>query len=282
MPASAPAAGPPAGVRHAAPPRRSGRDPSSRRTIRVARSRNRRRPPRWTCPPPRLSACARASRANGAAGTRDGPGGGRVTFLPTAIRRRRRAAPASSRRWNHGSRRQTGSVARQAKGRNRRGWISCSAPGKRPRRGRRVSIRRGRQRRNTPGARRRRCSRDIPRQRAHPRPRHRLRSLLPIRRQQRSTPGRTEPAPATEQSAGILKSGVVDGMAYTLYSDGSIEAKLAGRHCPVRVDRRTARPYRKAPVGLAGVASGRPRCCSPLRLCAGCSGSNFKARPFIQ
>ncbi len=35
-----------------------------------------------------------------------------------------------------------------------------------------------------------------------------------------------EPAPATEQSAGILKSGVVDGMAYTLYSDGSIEAKL--------------------------------------------------------
>ena len=35
-----------------------------------------------------------------------------------------------------------------------------------------------------------------------------------------------EPAPATEQPAGILKSGVVDGMAYTLYSDGSIEAKL--------------------------------------------------------
>lgn len=31
-----------------------------------------------------------------------------------------------------------------------------------------------------------------------------------------------EPAPAT----GILKSGVVDGMAYTLYADGSIEAKL--------------------------------------------------------
>ena len=35
-----------------------------------------------------------------------------------------------------------------------------------------------------------------------------------------------EPAPAAEQPAGILKSGVVDGMAYTLYSDGSIEAKL--------------------------------------------------------
>jgi hypothetical protein len=35
---------------------------------------------------------------------------------------------------------------------------------------------------------------------------------------------RAEPAPA--ESAAILKSGVVDGMAYTLYSDGSIEAKL--------------------------------------------------------
>jgi hypothetical protein len=35
---------------------------------------------------------------------------------------------------------------------------------------------------------------------------------------------RAEPAPV--ESAAILKSGVVDGMAYTLYSDGSIEAKL--------------------------------------------------------
>ena len=33
------------------------------------------------------------------------------------------------------------------------------------------------------------------------------------------------PAPAAEPAA-ILKSGVVDGMAYTLYADGSIEAKL--------------------------------------------------------
>ena len=32
--------------------------------------------------------------------------------------------------------------------------------------------------------------------------------------------------PALAESAAILKSGVVDGMAYTLYSDGSIEAKL--------------------------------------------------------
>lgn len=35
---------------------------------------------------------------------------------------------------------------------------------------------------------------------------------------------RGEPAPA--ETAAILKSGVVDGMAYTLYSDGSIEARL--------------------------------------------------------
>ena len=35
---------------------------------------------------------------------------------------------------------------------------------------------------------------------------------------------RAEPVPA--ESAAILKSGIVDGMAYTLYADGSIEAKL--------------------------------------------------------
>jgi hypothetical protein len=35
---------------------------------------------------------------------------------------------------------------------------------------------------------------------------------------------RAEPAPA--EPPAILKSGVVDGMAYTLYADGSIEAKL--------------------------------------------------------
>lgn len=35
---------------------------------------------------------------------------------------------------------------------------------------------------------------------------------------------RAEPAPV--EAAAILKSGVVDGMAYTLYADGSIEAKL--------------------------------------------------------
>lgn len=38
----------------------------------------------------------------------------------------------------------------------------------------------------------------------------------------------SEPAPGAEDSgaAAVLKSGVVDGMAYTLYADGSIEAQL--------------------------------------------------------
>ena len=38
-----------------------------------------------------------------------------------------------------------------------------------------------------------------------------------------------QPAPVPQQASpavSILKSGVVDGMAYTLYSDGSIEAQL--------------------------------------------------------
>jgi hypothetical protein len=39
--------------------------------------------------------------------------------------------------------------------------------------------------------------------------------------------GRT-PAPQAENRSGVtvLKSGVVDGMAYSLYSDGSIEAQM--------------------------------------------------------
>jgi hypothetical protein len=32
--------------------------------------------------------------------------------------------------------------------------------------------------------------------------------------------------PASERPVAILKSGVIDGMAYTLYADGSIEAEL--------------------------------------------------------
>jgi hypothetical protein len=39
-------------------------------------------------------------------------------------------------------------------------------------------------------------------------------------------PRPTPPAPEPPTTVSILKSGVVDGMAYTLYSDGSIEAQL--------------------------------------------------------
>jgi hypothetical protein len=39
---------------------------------------------------------------------------------------------------------------------------------------------------------------------------------------------RTEAEPAANRAAPtVLKSGVIEGMAYTLYSDGSIEAELA-------------------------------------------------------
>jgi hypothetical protein len=39
-------------------------------------------------------------------------------------------------------------------------------------------------------------------------------------------PARTQPSTPEASAPTILKSGVVDGMAYTLYTDGSIEAKL--------------------------------------------------------
>jgi hypothetical protein len=44
--------------------------------------------------------------------------------------------------------------------------------------------------------------------------------------QDRAPERRPEPPASEPPSAAILKSGVVDGMAYTLYADGSIEAKL--------------------------------------------------------
>ena len=50
-----------------------------------------------------------------------------------------------------------------------------------------------------------------------------------LERPEPPAPARPEPAvaPTAEtRSAAILKSGVVDGMAYTLYADGSIEAQL--------------------------------------------------------
>jgi hypothetical protein len=52
---------------------------------------------------------------------------------------------------------------------------------------------------------------------------------LPSRlREGRSAEKRIEPAPkpAPERGPAILKSGVIDGMPYTLYADGSIEAEL--------------------------------------------------------
>jgi hypothetical protein len=40
-------------------------------------------------------------------------------------------------------------------------------------------------------------------------------------------PAAPEPAPEVEQApVTVLKSGIVDGMAYSLYSDGSIEAQM--------------------------------------------------------
>jgi hypothetical protein len=41
------------------------------------------------------------------------------------------------------------------------------------------------------------------------------------------TPAEAAPAGGRAETATVLKSGVVDGMAYTLYTDGSIEAELA-------------------------------------------------------
>jgi hypothetical protein len=52
-----------------------------------------------------------------------------------------------------------------------------------------------------------------PRQRQH---------LASARSPSRYRPG----APAEQTAVTVLKSGVVDGMAYSLYSDGSIEAQM--------------------------------------------------------
>ena len=59
-------------------------------------------------------------------------------------------------------------------------------------------------------------------------------------RQEPATPAADEAAPGADQAkpdlpdgVTVMKSGVVDGMAYTLYSDGSIEAQFAGEN-PIR------------------------------------------------
>jgi hypothetical protein len=48
----------------------------------------------------------------------------------------------------------------------------------------------------------------------------------PVPAQPETAPADAEPAAEPPRPISILKSGVVDGMAYTLYSDGSIEAEL--------------------------------------------------------
>ena len=63
------------------------------------------------------------------------------------------------------------------------------------------------------------------------------REPAPTCRRRRSRPARARaglpngaaevpPKPAAERGPAILKSGVIDGMPYTLYADGSIEAEL--------------------------------------------------------
>jgi len=49
---------------------------------------------------------------------------------------------------------------------------------------------------------------------------------MPARGQPVPAPKRTEPEAPKPRAVAILKSGVVDGMGYTLYVDGSIEAEL--------------------------------------------------------
>jgi hypothetical protein len=69
-------------------------------------------------------------------------------------------------------------------------------------------------------------------ERPEPRPQPRFEPPGPSPRE-RSEPGANNgsrepmmPPPAEPRTIAILKSGVIDGMAYTLYTDGSIEAEL--------------------------------------------------------
>jgi hypothetical protein len=53
-------------------------------------------------------------------------------------------------------------------------------------------------------------------------PRERIEPVLAVEKREDPAPRAPEPRPVS-----ILKSGVIDGMAYTLYTDGSIEAQLS-------------------------------------------------------
>jgi hypothetical protein len=48
----------------------------------------------------------------------------------------------------------------------------------------------------------------------------------PAAPQPAAPPPAPEPPPAEQSQVTVLKSGIVDGMAYSLYSDGSIEAQM--------------------------------------------------------
>ncbi|MGY4496479.1 hypothetical protein ACVWYH_000406 [Bradyrhizobium sp. GM24.11] len=48
----------------------------------------------------------------------------------------------------------------------------------------------------------------------------------PVTPQPAAPPPVPEPPPAEQSPVTVLKSGIVDGMAYSLYSDGSIEAQM--------------------------------------------------------
>jgi hypothetical protein len=48
----------------------------------------------------------------------------------------------------------------------------------------------------------------------------------PAAPQPAAPPPAPEPPPAEQSPVTVLKSGIVDGMAYSLYSDGSIEAQM--------------------------------------------------------
>jgi len=112
-----------------------------------------------------------------------------------------------------------------------------------------------------------------PRPTARPEPKPEPRLEIPM--------GRDRVEPAMNQGArervapvgeprpiAILKSGVIDGMAYTLYTDGSIEAELPQGTMRCRVDRRAAGASRTGRAfGLTGKAirSGRLTAASATR-----------------
>ena len=56
--------------------------------------------------------------------------------------------------------------------------------------------------------------------------RGRASTFEPAAPQPAAPPPAPEPPPAEQSPVTVLKSGIVDGMAYSLYSDGSIEAQM--------------------------------------------------------